>query len=1088
MKTPKRFSRGITGLFLLLILALAGCQDPLSDYADYTVTETGPSLPGPANLQAVKYTGGVLLTWELVPDAAGYQVYRYNQATGEEKALRETNSAIHYYLDLVDFNNPLTPTITYTYKVVAVSGGSGNQRAAIDVLVFNGTSSIDVTFEPEYLPARDADTSGWIKLDDPKVEPVRNDEDLRRVVLENTTPNLTYDAKYVVNDTTGEAEDGSVFVYLHDSEETVDKEDVDVSLSAAANPFNPTKTLEVPVFAGTNTLEVTAAYLKGDYYPGTAVKSVEITKEGEILSIPSTGFSFNAVSSGTDPAYARFTWNNIYQITGYSIYKVKGYRDGGSSPYNYYIQGDWEKVTLKDKALNTVTSGDSEISQWSAAEAAASEPGAYIYALVAEDGTKKSLPVFKALTLNETGLSTPTGFSVTSTPAPYGLDDQYVLITWYNDPHVETYTVYKAVVDPYTSKMGAWTEVTLSDKKLNDEKATSSAPSGVWTAVEKGLPKIDAKYRYKLVATAGDRRVEATASSDLTTVNPANSALSVQSLIASNEPLRVRLTLGQLDPEVTYKLSRAEAAWAEGETGFIIEKAVSVGAFNTPIEIRLPAYHTGDTYTFYDADVFPAADALKERTSYIYKLVKEKSATETSGPVYAFLKDGAYSKASYLRIKRNTNYDGVAFNIQDYGTYWGDTPALKIYRAPKNGEYAELTLNPAPAFASYNDTYLFVDDRTQLVNGEEYHYKFQVTLNGEVLEEREFQYNDLDGDGNDDGRTQKGSSTLYTPFDTPVTAYFAEGSSLSNASVTGFERTGALANLVIKVSGNYVIGALVTVTYTPSGGTADDAKTAISTVSVDRTIAFTGGDIDPNVSSYTITVKRTTGTTYNFSSSVNVPKLKINNFSASAGTAHNSVTLSVIPNNTSAGVTNIPWAGTETVTSIKRKPSSAPDTDYTEVSLFTNLVFWPSPSVSLTTSRTGLDNASNGLATNSYYVYQINITGGYFGTKVFSQETSSVSPRTGSLGSLASATVAGGKVELDFNSGSYYSSSIITVQYKLNTVSDWDGAGVTTVQLTLDNDGKASFDAPADAGTYNIRYKYKNDTSYTTTSTTFIVP
>ncbi|MDR0630359.1 MAG: hypothetical protein LBG24_12140 [Treponema sp.] len=132
----KRFFTGLTGLFLLSMLALMGCQDPVSDS---TVTETVPAINGPVGLNGKKLEDGVLLYWETVPDASGYQVYRHNDATGEEKALTEEKQTVHWYLDMVNWDNPLTAG-TYTYKVVALSGFSGNRAA--EGVVFNGISPI----------------------------------------------------------------------------------------------------------------------------------------------------------------------------------------------------------------------------------------------------------------------------------------------------------------------------------------------------------------------------------------------------------------------------------------------------------------------------------------------------------------------------------------------------------------------------------------------------------------------------------------------------------------------------------------------------------------------------------------------------------------------------------------------------------------------------------------------------------------------------------------------------------------------------------------------------------------------------------
>jgi hypothetical protein len=1062
MKTDKKFSRGIAGLFLLLILALAGCQDALSDY-DVTQTNTGPSLPGPANLEAHKYTGGVLLTWNLVPDAAGYQVYRYNRATGEEKAVRASTSVAHYELDLVAFENLLTPDTTYTYKVVSVSGGSGNRAvASLDELVFNGVSSVDVTFVAADIPARGADTASWITLADPTVED-RSPDGLKRVVLENTTPNLKYGAELAV----GGAVDGTAA--------TVFKYDEYFENTFTAGPFNTVKSLTVPEFGGKTTVGVTAGYAGGDYYPRTVVKTVVV--EQDVLATPGS-FNVNKASSA-DPEYATFRWQNDYLATDYFIYKVTGSNNSGT----YYITGDWAAVTLKDKAL------DSD-GYWTAAEAAASEPGSYIYALVAAAGTKKSLPLTRTVIFNGTDLATPIGFSVSSTPMPYGLDDQYVMLQWNNDAHVTEYTVYKAEIDPDTYKFGTWTAVSLSDKKLNNEQGGSS---GVWTAIETGLPKIKKYYIYKLVATAGNRRAEVLRDTSnnyfmVTTSNPANSGLSLQSLISTGDPLKVELQLSDLDSNVTYKLSRAEAVWAEGETSFTLAKAVSVGAFNEPVTITLPKYHTKDTYTFFDADVFPGS-ALQARKSYIYKLVKEKSATEKSEPVYAYLYDGAYSKASYLNVQRVNIYDGVAFDITDVGTYWGDSPspAIRISRAPEHGEYAVLTTVPATEFAEYGDTYFFEDTRAQLEDGGRYHYKFEVMLGTTVLEERYFQ-SDVNGDGTEDGRTIKVTgSTLYTLNNPVVTAHFAQGGGSSFANLSNIRH---ITNNTVRmdVSGTYILDAPVTVYYTSTdtSSTSNNGE-ATTTVQGTRTaqyIEFTGANIDPNEPSYTIRVIRSTGVDPDTAAFQNLSgslaRLTLGGISGSQGTAYNSVNVSVTPND---GSNDILWIGGETgeTVTISHRLSGSTGSYSSAGSLgFTGTAF-KNAIVGLTLP-VAIDNASDGLQAGSSYEYLIEITGGYFGAKTYRESFIAVSSNAGSLGNLTSATVGASAVTLTFTGGSNYENAKIAVQYRLGT-----GAW-TTLQSQLDNTGSTTFGRPA-AGVYDIQYKYKNDTGYVTgTVTSFTVP
>jgi hypothetical protein len=323
-----------------------------------------------------------------------------------------------------------------------------------------------------------------------------------------------------------------------------------------------------------------------------------------------------------------------------------------------------------------------------------------------------------------------------------------------------------------------------------------------------------------------------------------------------------------------------------------------------------------------------------------------------------------------------------------------------------------------------------------LVNGADYHYKFVVTLpNGTVLEDRNTY--DLNGNTYEESWTSyplnSTSTLIIPPYKNPnptewngyydssvspynlVTAYFAEGSYLSSASVSSFTRTNALSTLVLNVSGDYVVNAPVTVTYTPyTSGTAGASKTVERTVKADRTIDFTG-DIDPNPDEYRITVSRTTGTSNAFYNFLNVSKLTLDSFSASSGSVYDSVSLSVTPNSTSSWFTNIPWAGTETVT-IQRKPDTITGA-YGSV-LATGLNFWPT-GTNLVTARTGLDNASDGLDVSGSYIYRINVTGGYFGTKIYTQETYSVFPNYWStLGApTVNAPATTGNIQLDFGSG-----------------------------------------------------------------------
>jgi hypothetical protein len=423
MKTRTKFSIRITGIFLLLILALAGCQDPVSDFS---LTE-GTSIRGPAGLHAEKLTGGVLLTWQTVPDAAGYQVYRYNKTTYEEKELTPTSGGYLalYYLDLVGWNNVLAEG-SYTYKVVAVSGGSGNQRAAVDGLVFNGVSTIDVTYNPANatanpptladIPART--DSSWITLAD--LPDAETHGDVKRLVFQ-TTPNLRYNVKVALGGAIG----GTTYYYQYD----------DVGLNpASATPFIKDKYVSVPQSGGTTTVEITAEYRNSDYYTGTVVKRRAITQEAG-LDKPDYFSATRRNSTDQygnpqhgDPQYVDFQWNEVAGATDYKIYKAE--TDGG-----YTVKSDWKPVAFSVapiqrsygwEAVETLTPATEVVKE-------------YVYILVAEAGSKKSPasePVHVGVVPPAVSFNTSVVYDAADTPQ--------IQLTW--TANADSYELARAVV------------------------------------------------------------------------------------------------------------------------------------------------------------------------------------------------------------------------------------------------------------------------------------------------------------------------------------------------------------------------------------------------------------------------------------------------------------------------------------------------------------------------------------------------------------------------------------------------------------------------------------------------------------------
>ncbi|MDR1326646.1 MAG: fibronectin type III domain-containing protein [Treponema sp.] len=130
---------------LALALVFTGCDNAY----DVTTTSTIPSLSGPGNLKVVNdHEGVITVTWDLVDDAAGYEVWR---KTGDEPVLRlngNLSNNAQRYDDIVSATNPLQNGTEYTYTVVAVSSHSTSR--GVDV-VQNGKSEAKV--KAEKIPA-----------------------------------------------------------------------------------------------------------------------------------------------------------------------------------------------------------------------------------------------------------------------------------------------------------------------------------------------------------------------------------------------------------------------------------------------------------------------------------------------------------------------------------------------------------------------------------------------------------------------------------------------------------------------------------------------------------------------------------------------------------------------------------------------------------------------------------------------------------------------------------------------------------------------------------------------------------------------
>jgi hypothetical protein len=139
------------GFLLTLALVLTACPEP----TDFTNTNLEGkvinTLDKPGNVTAWAYapTGYIRVTWDPVPNATGYEIYRRTELNGKAtvKYLGASfnnfsdTSRFFYYEDILDFNNE-DITGNVTYKVVAYSDWSSNPKTAGSTdLPWKGNSS-----------------------------------------------------------------------------------------------------------------------------------------------------------------------------------------------------------------------------------------------------------------------------------------------------------------------------------------------------------------------------------------------------------------------------------------------------------------------------------------------------------------------------------------------------------------------------------------------------------------------------------------------------------------------------------------------------------------------------------------------------------------------------------------------------------------------------------------------------------------------------------------------------------------------------------------------------------------------------------
>jgi hypothetical protein len=488
LRMKKKVSVAITGLALLFVsMTFAGCPSEFS--LEEAVTPY--AIPGPAHVTARVYEGIILLTWNPVPDAAGYQIFRRDETDNIDKAISgafEKQGQL-YYIDTATLDNNLIDGHSYTYTVCSLSGQSGN-RAVLDTNAYIGNGKTNSNTVRANVPDRNDTSAGafdWIAVDpasiriEPIVDPIANSQDTLLVTWD-AKPNLTYRVVYSYGkgaaiDVTGpdlpkkEITPGATWAEGY----------------AGYSPLNPKAFVKLPIVGGENSISVIARFIGDtDYY---SVAGIETQTENFAKSGIATPDNFIATRSNTTVTFA---WDDVEEAASYTVYKA---------PYSELtgtVAGDWATVEFNAPPVKNGAT-------WIASELNVAIAASYYYTVIATgaDGKKSAAANVKPIDQIVIASIAP------SVELLEGFANR-VQITWERIPFDAdvSYELFRSAIE--VGGAGVWGESSSFSDIVNFGPWTAIAvdPSRYLQArgvVTEGPPGINSNtyYAYKLVVKKG---------------------------------------------------------------------------------------------------------------------------------------------------------------------------------------------------------------------------------------------------------------------------------------------------------------------------------------------------------------------------------------------------------------------------------------------------------------------------------------------------------------------------------------------------------------------------------------------------------
>jgi hypothetical protein len=710
----------MAGIALAILAVLSGCDSPVAEIPEKKLMPLAVSAP--SEVKAIAYEGLNIVTWTPVSNIAGYRVYRQDKsATAESLGVKpvelqwvagsagynqNANIALElYYVDTVSFTNQLVHDHNYVYYVESVSGISTAPGRAIGNYdpsdIADGSSLADGYLQNSELKASNTvkaiipERNGaydWIAV--PNLTVVKNDVagGDNMIATWDAKPNLTYEVKYTwgIGANTGIDRDKLGDIVTQNAITTI-----------AYSPFNSVGYASFPAAGGTNSITVYASFAGGAFFNKKAAETKDVAYAMG-LDVPG---NFSAARVQNNSAWVKLSWTAVENATAYKVYRVEAIAgNNNANPPTYgSITGDWTLIT-GSYDLNVANANN--VNVYTLYDTTAALEKGYKYMLVAEGAADvRSLPaignVASASSLNARP-DAPANF------AAAWVNSTDVKITW-NAPgggNVSdlAYKLYRGAATFKNDQTGAIGNLTGYDYATETAlTVTIDNYTGAKLAVLDKPPAApaDKVWVYRVVAVQyGYDSESAFAAITLETapdLSTANFSVTDYALDATNAFITWNVDEDLYDAAFTLTRARILSPAADvdgtGNNGDLVANDIeSVGPY-APVKTTTGVIAPAD---YLEGKAVVIDTGVTTRSRWLYRLVVKKGNLE-SNPEYAILQAKAFSAAASVTLAGDNTANALAPNSSDpnayqpantqrvalgnlSNTYWGDSPAITLYR------------------------------------------------------------------------------------------------------------------------------------------------------------------------------------------------------------------------------------------------------------------------------------------------------------------------------------------------------------------------------------------------------------------------